>query len=124
MAVSHPQQAPFVPLRGHADAWAETPAPPETFIQREIPDCALSAFRKLHAAGWAVEVVGRTQRQQSTVNEYRWSDEAWQIVQDTLENQFSPLPCGHAGLRNLGGGEYTCNYGACDVVAGREEVDG
>lgn len=43
-------------------------------------------------------------------------------VEKKLEDR-QTLPCGHFGVRNLGGGRYTCSYDGCDAVHGRTATE-
>lgn len=48
-------------------------------------------------------------------SEYYLSETVEAVVESRLEDR-QTLPCGHSGLRNLGGGRYACSYDGCDEV--------
>jgi len=124
-------ESAYGPLKSRADAWIQTTAPPETFLMAEVPDCVYDRFRKLMETQ-AVQKVERVSREDvdpeyecegsSLVWTYRWNTRAWDVIEQTVETQYSPCPCDHGGLRNCGD-HYKCSYDGCDDAFSRDELE-
>lgn len=61
------------------------------------------------------------------VNVYKTKPKGYQAVlkhlQDLDDHGFTPCPCGHRGISNLGDGNYGCLNDDCDETYTRDEVD-
>lgn len=53
---------------------------------------------------------------------YDLSERVETAVAKKLENR-QTLPCGHSGVRNLGGGQYTCSFDGCEATFGRSATE-
>lgn len=54
---------------------------------------------------------------------YRVNEAPYTAAAEKHENS-TTLPCGHTGMRNLGGGDYSCAFDLCDKVYDRDTVEG
>lgn len=98
-------------LRARREAAEELPPPSEKWLRSEVPavlDESLQKFRQLGI----VQVVDGKQVGSNRYNIYRTAPAAARYV-DHLPEPGSP--CDHTGIRNLGGGEYTCGNERCAV---------
>jgi hypothetical protein len=111
----------------HADLLVSLPEPPETFIRRDVPDSHHDVLQALCHRG-AIEQVRRVKityesdTSPSWRYRYRVAPWAYRLAVAQVRGRDAPMPCGHAGIRNLGDGEYTCCYDACELTYERAEV--
>lgn len=124
-------EAGYGPLRQHADAWSQLPAPPETFLWQDVPEGFRDTFRALSRTA-AVDKVERVTRSEAIdgvgpgdtkrIYRYRWQKRAWETITQQIETQYSPCPCGHAGVQNHGD-HYTCSFEGCEQQFDRDELE-
>lgn len=113
-------------IRPHADLLTALPEPPETFIRQDVPDGHRDALQALTHRGAIAQVrqVKITYEDNSPSWRWRYRIEPWayRLAVAQVRDRDAAMPCGHAGIRNLGDGEYTCCYDACELVYERAEV--
>jgi len=114
-------------VRPHADLLISLPEPPATFIRQDVPDGHRDALQALVHAG-AIEQVRRVQvtYDGDISPSYRWryrtEQWAYRLAVAQVRDRDAPMPCGHAGIRNLGDGEFSCCYDPCQLTYDRSEV--
>lgn len=123
-------ESSFSPLKAMADAWIQTEEPPETFRMADVPECARDKFRGL-MDGPCIEKVDYVLRKDafddvedttSRIHIYRWRREAWAVITQQVETQYSPCPCDHSGFQNHGD-YFTCSYAGCDERYDRDDLE-
>jgi len=80
----------------------------------------------LIAAG-AIEQVRREHEPTETGANYPWRYRvarwAHHLAAEQVAHRDAPMPCGHAGIRNLRDGAYTCTLDRCELTYERAEVN-
>lgn len=104
-------------LRANPDATTRLPSPAEEFRLADLPREVARVFKRFREHG-VIDRVGRTA---DGANTYRTDSGAYEVAREIREDR-STLPCGHGGMRNVRGGDYTCGNPDCDARYDRETV--
>jgi len=113
-------------IRSHADFLASLPEG-ETFIREDVIEHR-DLLKQLVGQGVIDRVRKETvEHPTSTSPSVRWLYKVPQEIHRgatrIVDKRDVPMPCGHAGIRNLGDGEYSCSFDGCDRRFTREEVE-
>jgi hypothetical protein len=106
-------------LRAEMDVAKHLPHPEHTWVTADVPNPLGDRVRRYHQYGVVrrVERGGRNREQPST---WETTRPAFEYVNDVVEKTHTPGPCDHKGVRNLGGGEYSCTTEDCEARFSRE----
>lgn len=101
-------QGAYAYIKAHIDALNSLPPPGATWTRYDIPEDARPHLQKLVSDG-AIEIVDND----GEYNRYATDPDAFQIIEKCDANR-QKLLCGHSGIKNIGGGFYTCSHDHCD----------
>lgn len=105
-------------LETNRGAAMQLPHPEEKWSSKEVglSDSEIHQFSQKGVMEKSGDVIGNT-----NANLWQTTTLAYEVVQDLSRK--SETPCGHSGVRNLGGGEYTCTEESCDNIFDRETAE-
>lgn len=114
-------------LRSHRRVAHQLPPPSETWARVDAPPIVADRISKL-LSNHVIEIEEHHGADTDhDAHLYRTRASAYRYVQEHLDEP-TLTPCGHTGVRNLGGGEYTCQDAECDArfdrAAAREVLEG
>jgi len=122
MAVPRLEQGVAELIAGHADRMVDIPTEP--FILKQLDDDKTRNLVKRLADTRAVNTESVSLDPSSPdVLQYELTDLGKARRKEVIGSGYRPLPCDHAGLRNVDGEHYACCYDACDKTFERAEVD-
>lgn len=98
------------------NAIASLPKPPETVSYGEVHPELFRRIRTMSRAG-LVEIEEDTEEQ---YNKYRLREPVHEAFRE--HNPGMPMPCGHSGMTNIGGGQIGCTAGWCQKTVDRETL--
>lgn len=104
-------------LRANPDATARLPSPAEEYRLADLPAEVRRVFRRFREHG----VVERVSRPSDGANRYQTDPGAYEVARE-IRRERDTLPCGHGGMQNLRGDDYTCGDPDCDARYDRETV--
>ncbi|AHG05420.1 hypothetical protein HALDL1_16505 [Halobacterium sp. DL1] len=104
-------------LNGNPDATARLPSPAETYELSELPEEVRRIFRRFREHG-IVEAVSRSD---GGPNVYRTDPGAYEVARE-IRSERRTLPCGHGGMQNLRGDDYSCGDPDCEARYDRDTV--
>ena len=104
-------------LRGNPDATTRLPSPAEEYALRDLPGELRRVFRRFREHG----VIKRIDDASSDPNTYRTDAGAYEVAREIRRSR-STLPCGHGGMQNLRGDDYTCGDPNCDARYDRDTI--
>lgn len=104
-------------LRANPDATARLPSPAEEYRRADLPAEVRRVFKRFREHG----VVDRVERPEDDANRYRTDPGAYEVARD-IGRERDTLPCGHGGMQNLRGDDYSCGNPDCDARYDRETV--
>lgn len=96
-------------IRAHIDALRDVPPPEETWTWHDVEENIRRHLEKLRADG-SVVVEGETD---DGYKLFTVDERAYEIIEE-CDQQRQTLPCGHTGLKNIGGGLLTCGFDGCE----------
>lgn len=105
-------------VRSHRAAAVRLPEPSREWECADVDD-VLAEKVNLFSRRDIIKIVKR-----DSVRGYVWRTrpEAYAQV-ERVRAEEKLTPCGHAGVRNLGDGEFTCTTDACEETFGREAAE-
>ncbi|MFB6268635.1 MAG: hypothetical protein ABEH83_01730 [Halobacterium sp.] len=105
-------------LRANPDATARLPSPAEQYRYADLPAEVRRVFKRFREHG----VIERVDRPGDGANRYRTDPGAYEVARE-VRRERDTLPCGHGGMQNLRGDDYTCGDPGCDARYDRETVE-
>jgi len=94
------------------------PHPDETWHRATAPPLVAETISKLLANHIIEIAVRHGAPTDHNAHLYRTRESAYRYATECLDDP-TTLDCGHTGIRNLGGGEYTCGREGCPVRVDR-----
>jgi hypothetical protein len=104
-------------LGANPDATARLPSPAEEYELADLPREVRDVFRRFREHG-VIECVARPT---DGPNVYRTDADAYEVARE-IRGSRQTLPCGHGGMQNLRGDDYTCGNAACDARYDRDTI--
>ena len=114
-------------IRHHATTIADLPTGEfHVVISRDVSGATFAEvgqenLQKLRTMG-AIRKVEKRKTSGSAYPIWRVDETVRQRAEELVASRDSPCGCGHTGIRNLGGGWYSCTNDDCDVQVRRSEV--